>query len=134
MGTNDMGMDMDLGLREATLSDLLEKLREVIMAERAAARSLHVDEMIELTGEKEQLLEAILPMVVQSADLSPREAELARSLYAENLRNAWFFWSALKWTRESLDFMGRAVWPASYADDGSLSKNRHSGTIISGKI
>jgi len=127
-------MNMDLGVTETTLSDLLEKLREVIMAERAAARSLHVDEMIELTGEKEQLLETILPMVGQSADLSPREAELARSLYAENLRNAWFFWSALKWTRESLDFMGRAVWPASYADDGSLSKNRHSGTIISGKI
>ena len=130
----DMDMNMNMDMKETGLVDMLEKLRDVILAERAAARSLHVDEMIELTGEKEQLLETILPMVGAAADLSPREEELARSVYAENLRNAWFFWSALKWTRESLDFMGRAVWPASYADDGSLSKNRHSGSIISGKI
>ncbi len=131
---DDMATDTNMGVKETSLSDLLEKLSVVIMAERAAARSLHVDEMIELTGQKEQLLEMILPLVGPAADLSPREAELARSLYSENLRNAWFFWSALKWTRESLDFMGRAVWPASYADDGSISKNRHSGAIISGKI
>ncbi len=130
----DMDMNMNMDMKETGLVDMLETLRDVILAERAAARSLHVDEMIELTGEKEQLLETILPMVGAAADLSPREEELARSVYAENLRNAWFFWSALKWTRESLDFMGRAVWPASYADDGSLSKNRHSGSIISGKI
>ncbi len=130
----NMDMDTNMDVKATGLVDLLETLRDVILAERAAARSLHVDEMIELTGEKEQLLETILPMVGPAADLSPREEELARSVYAENLRNAWFFWSALKWTRESLDFMGRAVWPASYADDGSLSKNRHSGSIISGKI
>ena len=116
------------------MCDLLEKLHDVIMAERRAARALMVDEMIELTDEKEQILEQVLPLVGDGTTLTTRQNDLVQSIYTENLRNAYFFWAALKWVRESIEFMGNAVYPPSYEENGYMVTGRRSGAIISGKI
>ncbi len=121
-------------MEEQHLCELLEKLHDVILAERRAAKALSVDEMIELTDEKEQILEQVLPLVDPANSLTPRQNELVQSIYTENLHNAYFFWTALKWVRDSIDFMGNAVYPASYEENGNRVKGHCSGAIISGKI
>lgn len=119
---------------EKHLHALLEELRDVVLAERRAAKALRVDDMMEQTDQKERILQELLPLLNARGDLDAETKALAGAIYTENLRNAWFFWSALKWVRESLDFMGQAVYPVAYAENGAFSKPRRSGALISGKI
>lgn len=112
----------------------LERLRELILAERRAAKSLSVDEMLELTARKESLLRKILPLVDSVRELSPPEREMAEAVYTENLRNAYFFWSALKWVRESVGFIGEQISCQSYEKSGAVTRRPYSGALLSGRV
>lgn len=116
------------------LVDQLKILRGVITQERRAAKALAVDEMLELTRKKEELLIQIQPVVSSVDDLSPEEREIAESVYTENLRNAYFFWSALKWVRQSVGFIGDQVSSESYKENGARVKSRFSGALLSGRV
>jgi hypothetical protein len=116
------------------LLERLEELRDVIQRERRAAKALAVDEMLELTEKKEQLLKEMLPMVDSIEALSPEEREMAEAVHSENLRNAYFFWSALQWVRDSVSFIGEKIYPAAYGDSGSMLRRDCSGAFLSGRV
>ena len=118
----------------ANLLDRLEALRDVILEERQAAKALVVDEMMALTDQKEQLLKEMLPLVEDIGALSEEEQAMAEAVHSENLRNAYFFWSALNWVRESVSFIGEKMRPESYGGSGSISREGCSGALISGRI
>ncbi|MCF8104724.1 MAG: hypothetical protein K9K64_04525 [Desulfohalobiaceae bacterium] len=112
----------------------LSRLREVILEERLAARELAVDKMLEITEKKEELLKEMLPLMEAADTLTPEEHELAETVHSENLRNAYFFWSALNWVRESMGFIRDHMYPEAYAESGSKVKGRYSGTLLSGRV
>lgn len=114
--------------------EYLEQLRDVILEERRAAKALQVDEMLALTEQKEQLLKQLLPVVDSIEALTPEEQELAETVHSENLRNAYFFWSALKWVRESVNFISEQMYPESYGGSGSMIKGSAAGALLSGRI
>lgn len=116
------------------LLEYLSRLREVIMAERQAAKELAVEKLLVLTAEKECLLKNILPLSDAVDQLTPAEKELSETVYSENLRNAYFFFSALKWVRESMGFIGNKMYPESYEENGSVIKVPNSGALLSGRI
>jgi hypothetical protein len=116
------------------LGEHLTKLRDVILAERQAAKELAVNRLLDLTAEKESLLKKILPFSDDVEQLTPAEKELSEIVYSENLRNAYFFWSALKWVRESMGFIGDKMYPESYEESGSVVKGRYSGALLSGRV
>ncbi|MGM0454029.1 MAG: hypothetical protein ACQERN_12780 [Thermodesulfobacteriota bacterium] len=112
----------------------LQQLHAVIVEERQAAKSLCVEKMLELTERKENLLKQIQPLVETTGGLSAEEAELAEKVHSENLRNAYFFWSALNWVRDSVSFIGDKIFPEAYEGSGSMVKSRHSGALLSGRV
>ncbi|MCU0614213.1 MAG: hypothetical protein MUD09_03915 [Desulfobacterales bacterium] len=116
------------------LMGYLTELREIILAERQAAKELEVDKLVELAAQKECLLKKILPLSNAAEQLTLSEKELSETVYSENLRNAYFFWSALKWVRESMGFIGDKMYPESYEENGSVIKGRYSGALLSGRV
>ncbi|MCF8039356.1 MAG: hypothetical protein K9K79_08555 [Desulfohalobiaceae bacterium] len=121
-------------MANGSLQVSLRKLHEVILEERLAARELAVDKMLHITEEKEGLLKEMLPLVESAEDLTPEERELAETVHTENLRNAYFFWSALNWVRESMGFIRDQMYPEAYAESGSVVTGRYSGALLSGRV
>ena len=111
----------------------LAALHQVILAERGAAKKLEVDKLMELTAQKEILLKKVIPLVENVGRLTLYEKELSERVYSENLRNAYFFWSALKWVRDSMGFISDKMYPESYEGSGSVVKGRFSGALLSGR-
>jgi hypothetical protein len=116
------------------LTEHLIRLHDVILAERRAAKELEVDKLLALTGEKESLLKEILPFSDNVEQLTPEEKKLSEAVYSENLRNAYFLSSALKWVRDSMGFIGDKMVPESYEESGSVVKCHYSGILLSGRI
>ena len=118
----------------SSLGDSLQNLYDIILRERAAAKSFEVDSMLDLTREKEDLLQDILSQAETGSDLSPEEQALAQNIYEENLRNAYFFWAALNWVRDSMSYIGNQFRPEYYAGSGMIRRGEHSGTLLSGRV
>lgn len=116
------------------LTEQLIKLRDVILEERYAAKNLSVDKMIELTAQKEGLLVEIFTIIDAVDKLTPEERNLTETVFAENLRNAYFFLSALSWVRESMGFFGDKMFSESYEENGAKITERFSGALLSGRI
>lgn len=116
------------------LTEHLIGLRDVILEERQAAKELAVEKMIQLTAQKECLLKKMLHLIETVDTLTQEEKDLSETVYTENLRNAYFFLSALKWVRESMGFIGDRMFPESYEEDGSKVTGRFSGALLSGRI
>lgn len=116
------------------LAAKLKDLRNLILEERRAAKALEVDEMLELTDQKEAMLKQLLPLVDSIEMLSPQEREMAEAVYNENLRNAYFFWTALNWVRDSVGFIRDQISSESYEGSGSMAKSGYAGALLSGKV
>lgn len=112
----------------------LSMLRDLILAEREAAKDLAMDKLLVLAAEKEILLKEIIPLSETAGQLTDAEKEMSEAVYSENLRNAYFLWSALKWVRASMEFMGDKIYPDSYEESGSMVKVPFSGALLSGRF
>ena len=121
-------------MNRQNLTKHLVELHNVILEERQAAKELSVGRMLELTAEKECILKQILNTIEAVDTLTPEEKELSDTVFSENLRNAYFFLSALNWVRESMGFIGNKMFPESYEEDGSKVSGRFSGALLSGRI
>ncbi len=119
---------------DSSLIEHLKNLRDVIIEERQAARDLAVERLLEFTDKKESLLKQLSPLVDDISFLSPEEKALAEEVYSENLRNAYFFWSALQWVRESVEFIADRMHPDAYGETGSMVREGGSGAIFSGRV
>lgn len=116
------------------LIEYLEQLHGLIAGERRAAKALEVDEMLAMTRRKEELLRQLTPVLESVGELSEREKELAAAIYSENMRNAYFFWSALKWVRQSVTFINDQISPVSYSSNGSSTRSRYGGALLCGRV
>ncbi len=121
-------------MSEFSLAHTLKKLHEIILQERAAAKSFEVDSMLDLTQEKEKILEQIMSRTEALPELSPEEQALAKDVYDDNLRNAYFFWAALNWVRDSMSYIGDQVRPEYYGGSGLIHRGENQGTLLSGRI
>lgn len=108
----------------------LVRLHAVILKEREHAKALAIEEMVAAAAEKEELLLAL----DRAEAISPKDRPLAEKIRAENRRNAYLFWAALSWVRESMAFFGKQAAPAAYSAEGRFIKARRGGGILSGKI
>lgn len=109
----------------------LQKLHDLILRERECAKSLSVDDLVAVTGEKEALLQRLQP--IESA--GPEVRALAEKIQRENRRNAYLFWSTLKFIRESVSFFNRQVsQPTGYGVAGGLVHSGSSGIFLTGRV
>ncbi len=117
-------------MAEQSRHDLLVRLQAVLLRERECAKALAVEEMMAATKEKEELILALGTV----EELSPRDRDLAETIRRENRRNAYLFWAALNWIRESMLFFGKQTAPAVYGAGGDVVSSRVGGRILSGKV
>jgi len=113
-----------------TLSSQLEKLLAILVRERECAKDLDMERFNAVVREKEELL-AALQMPPQ---LSAEESALADQVRRENRRNAYLYWSSLKWIRETMEFFGKQVAPTGYGASGYTKTGNFGGRLISGKV
>ena len=113
-----------------TLSAQLEKLLAILIRERECAKSLEMESFHAIVREKEELLSTLqIP-----SELSPEESALAEQVRCENRRNAYLYWSSLKWIRETMEFFGKQVAPTSYGSGGYMESRNFGGRLLSGKV
>ncbi len=112
------------------LKDQLQRLHQLLLKERECARALAMDELMATVQQKEALLGCLEQ--VDAADAETRQ--LAEQIRAENRRNAYLFWSALQWIRESMQFFGRQSVPSGYGAAGATVNTANSGMILSGRV
>ena len=108
----------------------LNSLLSIIMKERECAKALAIDDMLVASQEKEELLHEMSSL----ENLSKSDQAIAETIRTENRRNAYLFWSALKWIRESMQFFGKQVSPTSYGSNGNIVHNNRGGGLLSGKV
>ena len=112
------------------LSSQLEKLLALLVRERECAKSLEMESFHAIVLEKEELLSTLqIP-----SELSPEESALAEQVRCENRRNAYLYWSSLKWIRETMQFFGKQVAPTSYGASGNVTCGNFGGRLLSGKV
>ncbi len=113
-----------------TPRDQLNKLHSVILKERECAKALAIEDMLAASQEKQELIHVMSSL----SDLNKSDQEFAEIIRTENRRNAYLFWSALKWIRESMEFFGKQVSSASYNPNGNIVHNNSGGGLLSGKV
>lgn len=108
----------------------LQRLYQITLEEREAARDLDMDRLMGLLREKEELL----PLLEDCSGFSPQDKELAQSVLRENQRNAYLFNSALNWTRENISLLQSATSPPVYGSSGGIVEQSGEGNLLSGKV
>ncbi len=112
------------------LQNQLNRLHELILLERGYAKSFSMDELLATTKEKESMLQQLETVT----DAGPEIRALAETVKRENRRNAYLFWSTLKFVRESMSFFNRQVTPTSYGAGGALVNRGSSGMVLAGRV
>lgn len=112
------------------LRDQLGRLHALILEERECAKRLAMDDLVAVTREKEALLAELT--TVEALDLEERH--LAEAIQKENRRNAYLFWTTLRWVRESMEFFHQKTSQVSYGSEGVLRSASAGGRLLSGKV
>jgi hypothetical protein len=113
-----------------TTKEKLQKLHALLLQEREWAKALAVDRMIAVSKEKQDLIQTL-----DSTDtMNPEDLSLAEAIRVENKKNAYIFWSALTWIRESMDFLGKQASANIYNAGGGTSNGLINGGLLSGKV
>jgi high-affinity Fe2+/Pb2+ permease len=114
----------------ATTSEKLKKLHELLMQEREYAKSLAVEKMLAAAKEKQELIRTLDP----PEKMNSEDRALAETIQTDNRHNAYLFWSALTWIRESMEFLGKQVTASSYNAGGYTTNGVNNGGLLSGKV
>jgi hypothetical protein len=102
----------------------------LLLQEREWAKALAVDKMLAVSKEKQDLMQTLGSM--ETADRE--DISLAEAIRAENKKNAYIFWSALTWIRESMNFLGKQATFNIYNAGGNAINGTHNGGLLSGKV
>ncbi len=114
-----------------TLLEQLQELHGLILRERDCARAVDLDGLQEVTRAKEELVHRLEPVV----DGGPELRALAEKIKLENRRNAYLFWSSLKFVRESMSFFTRQISrPVAYGAGGRMIESSGSGLVLAGRV
>lgn len=114
-----------------SLLEQLQKLHDLILRERECAKAVDLDGLQDVTREKEELVHRLEPTV----DGGPELRALAEKIKLENRRNAYLFWSSLKFVRDSMSFFNRQVsQPVAYGAGGRMIESGSSGLVLAGRV
>ena len=107
----------------------LEQLHCLILRERECAKAVDLDALQAVSLEKEELLKQL----ELTDETSPVLRSLADKIKLENRRNAYLFWSTLKFIRESMSFFNSKIGQPSYGAGGRMLQSDGSGLVIKGR-
>lgn len=108
----------------------LEQLHELLLRERECAKKMDLEGMHSLADEKKALLQTLESVENEG----PEHAALAEKIRMENRRNAFLFWSTLKYIRESMAFFNRQVSRPAYGAGGRMQQGCNSGLVLKGRV
>lgn len=108
----------------------LEKLYALILRERECAKSFDLEGLTAVNLEKEELLGQL--ELEPGGD--PELEGLAGKIKHENRRNAYLFWSTLRFIRENMSFFNRQVSQPSYGAGGHLVHHGGNGLVLTGRV
>jgi hypothetical protein len=114
------------------LKNTFNRLHELILKERDAAKSLNIDVMLALNDDKKELVTHLED--IPREELDEECLMLADKIRVENRRNAYFYLNALQWLRQSIDFWGEKLYFRCYGKNGNMTNRQLSGNILSGKV
>jgi len=112
------------------LRNQLVQLHELILLERQYAKSFSMENLLATSQEKEALLQQLESV----SEAGPEIRDLAETVKRENRRNAYLFWSTLKFVRESISFFNRQVTQTSYGAGGTLISQGNRGMVLAGRV
>ena len=115
---------------DTSFAGCLEELRRILVEERASIRDLNMDRLMEIQGEKKELL----PLLEQQDGVSSHLQEMARDIRFENRRNAYLLKFSLNWIRDLMEMFGRSKQPAAYGRSGNQVVLQMGGGLLSGKV
>ncbi len=107
----------------------LQQLHELILKERECAKAFDMESLTLVTRAKEELLFS-LEGVEEATD---EVRALAETIRTENRRNAYLFWSTLRFVRESMTFLNGQVTQTAYGAGGSMVNTGSSGMVLAGR-
>ena len=116
-----------------TLPEQLRRLYELILRERECAKVMDLVGLEAVGVEKEELLQYLEPLAVAETENSQVRV-LAEKIKLENRRNAYLFWTTLRYIRDSMSFITRQVGQPAYGAGGRMVSNASSGLILSGRV
>ncbi|RME36810.1 MAG: hypothetical protein D6794_07945 [Deltaproteobacteria bacterium] len=110
----------------------LQQLHDLILEERQAAVELDNERLEQLADRKARLLGELHDLELDGHN--PEIRQLAQTIRDENRRNAYLFWSSLRWVRDILNFYSRQVTEPAYDPAGQAVAREAGGKLISGKV
>lgn len=110
--------------------DYLIRLRNLILEERACAKTLDMEGMNRVMAEKEEILQILSH--VQNID--PADKPIATQIRHENRRNAYLFRATLGWIRQTMEFFGKRTVTSTYSSTASTVAASVNGRLLSGRI
>ena len=113
-----------------SLQAKLEYLHDLILREREAAKAVDLDALQAISNEKEELLQQL----ELTDETNPVLHSLAKKIKRENRRNAYLFWSTLKFIRESMSFFNNKIGQQAYGAGGRMLQGANSGLVIKGRV
>lgn len=113
-----------------TLFHQLTRLHALILEERECAKRLSMEGLMAATKEKEKLLAELSV----GENVGSEERLLAEKIRRENRRNAYLFWTTLRWVRESIEFFHQKTSQIGYGSEGVMVSSSTGGRLLSGKV
>jgi len=113
-----------------SLQAQLENLYDLILRERECAKAVDIDALQAVSLEKAELLKKL----ELTEEVVPAFRTLVEKIKQENRRNAYLFWSTLKYIRESMGFFNSKIGQPSYGAAGQMTQNSNSGLVIKGRV
>ncbi len=111
------------------LHSQLQQLHGLILQERECAKAFDMEGLTQVTRAKEELLFSLEGVEQASAELRA----LAETIRTENRRNAYLFWSTLRFIRESMTFLNGQVTETAYGAGGRMVNTGSSGRVLAGR-
>ncbi len=113
-----------------TTHDYLVRLLDVILYERACAKTLDMQGMTEAMNTKEEIVKALAHVKV----IDEQDKPIANQIRNENRRNAYLFKSTLGWIRQTMEFFGQKTVTSTYSAHGYTVSSQVNGRLLSGRI
>jgi hypothetical protein len=100
------------------------------LEEREYAKSLDMSGVEMKSKEKDALLRSFHAV----KEVSEEDLLLIEKIKEENRRNAYLFWSSLKFIKDTMSFFTSQVSSASYCKSGTVVNVLSGGRLLSGKV
>lgn len=117
-------------MKANTTHEYLERLHDLILAERECAKNLDMAGMTNVMEEKEEIVKVLAHIKI----IDPSDQPIADQIKKENRRNAFLFKSTLDWIRQTMEFFGQKTVTATYGSSATTVASQVNGRLLSGRV